>query len=62
MPITKTRQNWNVGQVVKVGFMTLTVTELVLTPKDSMPDYYLLKSSNGTEYMFQPYYGLSRVI
>ena len=51
--ITNTKQNWNVGSVVKVGFMTLTVTAM------KGYDYYLV-SSKGIQYVFTPYNGLQK--
>lgn len=61
MPITKTKQNWAIGQSVKVGFLTLTVTGLEPTPGDGMPDIYHLEGAKGRRYTFQPHYGLERV-
>lgn len=61
MPITRTKQSWTIGARVKVGFLTLTVRELELTPGDGMPDIYHLEGENGRRYTFQPHYGLERV-
>jgi len=59
---TRSKQSWEVGQTVKVGFLSLKVTEKVPTPGDSMPDLYKLTSLDGTkQYEFQPYYGLTRL-
>lgn len=60
MAITKSKQNWEVGQMVKVGFMTLKVISLELTPGDYRPDIYHLESSKGVAYTFTPHYGLER--
>lgn len=57
--ITKTKQNWNVGQIVKVGFMTLKVLS-VKAVKDNLPDIYTLENpKNGKKYEFVPHNGLS---
>lgn len=57
--ITKTKQNWEVGQTVKVGFMSLQVVAKVPTPGDWLPDAYAL-TSNGKFYRFVPHNGLAR--
>jgi hypothetical protein len=59
--ITKTKQNWSMGQTVKVGFMTLMVAGSKETPGDFKPDAYLLESSKGIFYAFVPHNGLSRL-
>lgn len=60
MAIKSTRQNWEVGSIVKVGFLTLLVTGFEPTPGDYRPDRYHLQSSNGTRYTFTPHYGLEK--
>lgn len=60
MAIKHSNQTWEVGRIVKVGFMTLTVTGFIPTPGDYRPDIYLLRSSNGTEYRFTPHFGLEK--
>lgn len=62
--ITKTRQTWQVGETVKVGFLTLRVTGVEKTPGDYKPDAYLLcglgdKVSN--KYRFVPHHGIERL-
>lgn len=60
--IRNTRQTWEVGATVKVGFMALVVTEKVPTPGDFMPDMYRLVSRDGSRhYEFVPHKGLRRV-
>jgi hypothetical protein len=49
------------GQVVRVGFMPLTVEEYELTPGDGMPNRWHLESSKGKKYIFTPYNGLQEV-
>ena len=58
--ISNSKQNWGIGQAVKVGFMTLTVVAAVPTPGDFAPDAYLL-SRNGTFYQFVPHNGLQKL-
>lgn len=59
--ITRSKQNWNVGEVVKVGFLKLRVIA-VRTIKDYLPDIYDLESLDGSKhYEFIPHNGLSRI-
>lgn len=71
--IRNTRQNWTVGEVVKVGFMKLRVLS-VEAVKDGLPDIYTLESVNATPdgqrgqaqfsrrlYQFIPHNGLTRI-
>lgn len=58
--ITRTKQNWEVGQVVKVGFMSLEVVASEAV-KDFMPDQYLLKSNKDIYYVFIPHNGLTKI-
>jgi hypothetical protein len=59
--ITKTKQNWSVGATVKVGFLSLRVTSIELTPGDYMPDAYHLESLDGNKtYRFVPHNGIER--
>lgn len=58
--ITNSKQAWEVGQTVKVGFMSLEVVAKVATPGDYMPDAYALKSAKGVFYRFVPHNGLSK--
>lgn len=60
--ITRSNQLWEVGEAVKVGFLTLIVTAKIPTPGDYAPDIYRLVSRDGTkQYEFQPHKGLWRV-
>ena len=60
--ITNTKQNWQVGSIVKVGFMTLRVMLAVPTPGDYAPDAYLLTNMNGTQlYKFVPHNGVEKI-
>lgn len=58
--ITKSKQNWTVGQTVRVGFMSLVVRAAIATPGDGMPDVYLLSNKAGDKlYSFVPHNGLT---
>ena len=59
--ITKSKQDWSVGQVVKVGFLSLRVLS-ARAEKDYLPDIYTLESIDGTKkYEFIPHNGLTRI-
>lgn len=59
--IKNTKQIWEIGSKVKVGFLTLTVTAKEPTPEDYMPDrYHLINTQTLKEYVFTPHYGLER--
>lgn len=51
--ITKTQQTWEVGQMVKVGFLTLKVVGM-------KGGEYKLESTKGVKYCFTPYKGLTK--
>ena len=60
--ITKTEQNWTVGNSVKVGFLTLVVKAVIPTPGDYMPDAYILSNTKGTQlYKFVPHNGVEKI-
>ena len=60
--ITKTRQNWEVGKFVKVGFLNLKITGIIPTTGDFRPDIYELINAKGDKkYNFTPHYGIERV-
>lgn len=59
--ITRSKQKWEVGNAVKVGFLTLTVVEKVATPGDWLPDAYVLTNvAKSAFYRFVPHNGLTR--
>lgn len=59
--VNRTRQNWSVGSVVKVGFLSLRVLG-VEAVKDGLPDIYTMESLDGTKrYEFIPHNGLRRL-
>lgn len=62
--IQRSKQAWEVGEAVKVGFMTLRVVEKEPTPGDYMPDAYILVGlgkNEGRRYRFVPHNGLERM-
>lgn len=60
--MTKSKQNWEIGQIVKVGFVAgLEVIGKVATPGDYMPDLFVLvQASTKRIYRFVPHNGLTR--
>lgn len=58
----RTSQVWEVGEVVRVGFLSLRITAKEPTPGDFMPDAYILTDRTGTKvYRFVPHNGLERI-
>jgi hypothetical protein len=59
--VRNSKQTWEVGHTVRVGFLSLRVTAKVPTPGDWKPDAYLLESIDGSKvYRFVPHNGLER--
>ncbi len=58
--IRNTKQVWEPGHFVKVGFLQLKVVAKIATPGDCRPDAYALES-NGRWYRFVPHHGIERV-
>lgn len=59
--ITNSKQAWEVGQTVKVGFVSdLVVMAKVATPGDQAPDAYILRR-NVQLYKFVPHFGLEKI-
>lgn len=59
--ITNSKQCWQVGETVKVGFMSLRVLARVPTPGDYAPDAYALTNAAGDRfYRFVPHKGCER--
>lgn len=58
----KARQDWTVGEVVKVGFVSdLEVVKRIPTPGDGFPDIFVLwQAATNRFYSFQPHGGLCR--
>lgn len=62
--IRNTRQTWEVGEIVRVGFMTLRVVAKIPTPGDYRPDVYRLCGLGqhaARQYDFCPHHGLTRL-
>lgn len=60
--VQNSKQVWEVGEVVKVGFLSLRITRKEATPGDFAPDAYYLTDKTGTkEYRFVPHNGLERL-
>ena len=59
--ITRTRQEWNVGSKVNVGFLKGLEVIAWRDVFDGMPDIYLLKRNNSY-YEFIPHNGLRKLV
>ena len=59
--INNTKQQWHIGRIVKVGFLTLKVVDAKKNPDKYLPDIYVLESAKGTRYEFTPYNGLQKI-
>jgi hypothetical protein len=59
--IKNSKQNWNIGEMVNVGFMKLKVLEIKQV-YDYLPDIYILENpKNGKKYEFIPHNGLNLI-
>lgn len=55
------KQNWSIGEVVKVGFLRLRVLAKVATPGNYLPDQYALTDASGQRfYRSVPFHGVTR--
>lgn len=60
--INSAKQVWARGFTVRVGFLSLVVVDLELTPHDGMPDAYILRNKTGDKfYRFVPHNGLESI-
>jgi hypothetical protein len=58
---TRSKQSWETGSIVKVGFLSLKVLKKIATPGNYLPDQYALASLDGSRfYKFIPHNGLER--
>lgn len=62
MAIRYSKQRWQEGEVVKVGFLTgLEVIKMIPTPGDYAPDAYVLwQAQHNRFYRFVPHKGIER--
>ena len=59
--IANSKQNWQVGETVKVGFLSLRILAKIETPGDYLPDAYALTDKTGDKfYKFVPHNGCTR--
>lgn len=60
--LTKSKQKWQIGETVKVGFISgFEVVACIPTPGDYAPDTYALwQPSTDRFYRFVPHNGLTR--
>ena len=49
-----------VGKLVKIGFLTLSVSGYEETPGDYLPNKWHLEALSGQKYTFTPYHGLEK--
>lgn len=57
--INRSKQAWEVGETVRVGFLTLRVLAKQATPGDYRPDAYVLTNARADRwYRFVPHFGL----
>ena len=61
MPITNTRQNWQIGSRVNVGFLKNLLVTKIDAIYDGLPDIYTLESNTGKLYQFTPHNGIERI-
>ena len=55
------KQKWEVGKVVRVGFIRLKIVAKIAAPGNDMPDQYAMTDRKGERfYRFVPYHGLTR--
>ena len=59
--VKNSKQVWQVGETVKVGFLSLRILAKVATPGNYLPDQYALTDKTGDRfYRFIPHNGLER--
>ena len=61
MVVKNSKQNWNIGSTVKIGFLELRII-CVKSIVDGLPDNYELENLKGDKlYEFTPYNGLVKI-
>lgn len=59
--ITNSKQNWSIGQKVKVGFLVLTVKSIdKMFVNLQWRDVYILTNGKN-DYTFNPHHGLNKI-
>ena len=61
MEITNSKQNWEIGDRVNVGFMKNLLVTKIDSIVDGLPDIYTLESNTGNLYQFTPHNGIARI-
>ena len=61
MPIINTKQSWEIGDRVNVGFMKNLLVTKIDSIVDGLPDIYILESNTGKLYQFTPHNGIERI-
>lgn len=60
--IRNSKQQWEVGNSVRAGFVTVTIKAKCFTPGDGLPDLYICTNAAGDKlYAFIPHNGLTRI-
>ena len=60
--VNNSKQDWAIGNTVKVGFLYLVVKAAIATPGDYAPDAYILANKAGTQlYRFVPHKGVEKI-
>ena len=57
--IKNSRQNWNIGEVVKIGFLSGKIID-ILAIVDYLPDIYIIESPKAL-YKFIPHNGIEKI-
>lgn len=58
---TTSKNTWNIGDTVSIGFMKNLKVLSVRAEKDFLPDIYTLQAVNGQKYEFIPHNGLYKI-
>ena len=62
MAITNSKQSWEIGDRVNVGFMKNLLVTKIDAIVDGLPDIYTLKNTNNNKlYQFTPHNGIERI-
>ena len=60
--IRNSKQQWEVGNTVRAGFVSVTIKAKCFTPGDGLPDLYICTNAAGDKlYAFIPHNGLARI-